>query len=154
MQRNITLEEYVAENNTKAAKKLIRASGFDPARSLNDAVKKLSALVEDDGKDALRKLAMIHPDKDLIIWAHKEELEKEITAKANEIAEENKSNACGCSGADGSSCAERDLKASRFDALEYLDANGMSVVKKGEVRHDHDMKEQSKTDWLPLLAMT
>lgn len=91
--KKIPLQYYVAYNNPGKCQELLTKFGKPRARDMNDLCRKMTALVVQHRDQALSEIAAIHPDKGLILATN--EVEHEL---------EKKSNACGCSSADGTGC--------------------------------------------------
>lgn len=83
MARKITLQKILAYDATNDARNLIKEYGLS-AKNHQDLENKLGILIREKNVDALKKMAEIHPDKIIFEML------------------ETKSNACGCSGIDGS----------------------------------------------------
>jgi hypothetical protein len=96
----ISLVDYVSTNNTAYARRLVTKYGLSPATNLNDLRNKLAYVVAKFGDEALRDVASIHPDKELILDVFGK---YNMTGAKNENGEYSYQNACGCgmSGADG-----------------------------------------------------
>lgn len=106
MQEKISIQEYIAYNNRPLAQRMLVKYGMKPAKSPIELERKLVSLTRDYKEEALRELANIHPDKDLILnFADKPKLKKEsnFCGCSSGFDGEEKSNFCGCSGFDGSS---------------------------------------------------
>jgi len=67
MQGKISLQELIALNNTQGAKNIIKKYGLKPAKNYDELVKKLFYLTKQEGEEALKELANLHPHKDLIL---------------------------------------------------------------------------------------
>lgn len=126
MNKGISLQELVAVNNTPKANALIIQYGYAPAKNIDDLVGKLKDLTRDYREEGLMQLASLHPHKDLILHASSDE------SKSNACGG-GYSNACGCSGADGSAsnnhgkgCRRPECKGySNFEyAEDYIDFTG------------------------------
>lgn len=97
---------YVFENRQPELRRLVVKYGLPPAKNSKDLWSKVNYLVAKFKSEMLKDIADIHPDKDLIVWS---ESTKNAPTSINEIdlksilpiAKEDKSSACGCSGADG-----------------------------------------------------
>jgi hypothetical protein len=63
----IKIMDYIAYNNPKQANDLLERYGYAPSGNRDDISASLKAIVDKDREDALRELALIHPDKDLIL---------------------------------------------------------------------------------------
>ncbi len=92
--KKIPLSYYVAYNNPRKCQELLARFGKRPARNMDDLCRKMDALMVQHREEALNEIAAIHPDKGLIL----------ATNQVEEELSDHKSNACGCSGADGSGC--------------------------------------------------
>jgi hypothetical protein len=109
--------KYIFENKQPELKRLVVKYGLTPARSKNDLWKKTNYLIAKFKDEMLLDVAKIHPDRDLIVWSIQkmQESQRQMpqqVSSVNSIVENNNeqvSNACGCSGADGN---------------EYSNANG------------------------------
>lgn len=91
--RKIPLTTYIAYNNPAECQRILMKHGKSKARNYNDLAQKIAALVVEKREDVLADIGAAHPDKGLILATN------EVEAAAEDI----KSGACGCSGADGSS---------------------------------------------------
>jgi len=122
---------YVFESKQPELRRLVVKYGLAPATDSKDLWIKTNYLVGKFKGEMMKDIADIHPDKDLILWGEsdkelvrslppigKVESKEEPVVKSKEQMNEslnnffkgfgeNKSNACGCSGADGeySNCA-------------------------------------------------
>lgn len=85
----ISIQEYIAYNNRPMAQKMLVKYGLKSAKSPMEMERKLISLTKDYREEALRELANIHPDKELIL------------KYADRGTEEKKCGFCGCSGFDG-----------------------------------------------------
>lgn len=113
---------YVFENKKPELRRIVVKYGLPPAKNDSDLWKKTNYLVAKFQEEAMKDIALIHPDRELIIWSSEPKVEKkqleEIILKTEPIIEPlintnnyNKkfgadgedyfSNACGCSGANG-----------------------------------------------------
>lgn len=63
----ISIQELVAVNSTPKAKALIVRYGYEPAIDYDDLLYKLLLFTKEHKEDALKELAEIHPDKELIL---------------------------------------------------------------------------------------
>lgn len=87
--------KYLIDNRTPELRNLVVEYGVTPAKDPKDLWLKLNYVAKTFPKQVFPRLAEIHPDRDLIL----------SVAGLNNSAED-KSGACGCSGADGySNCA-------------------------------------------------
>ena len=97
MGKKISFYDYVASNNPQGVEKLIAQFGEYPrTRSKRELSVFLKDIVRKNGDVALKGIASIHPDKELIDTATTEEFE----------------NACGCQ------------SFSTFDGQTFVDASG------------------------------
>jgi hypothetical protein len=83
--RKISLQEIVALDSTREARNLVVKYGLPKARNTDDLIEKLDYITAKHREKALKDLALIHPDKDLIL----------SQLSSNEV-EEKQSAACGC----------------------------------------------------------
>ena len=60
---------YVFENKQPELKRLVVKYGLTPATSGQDLWRKVNYLVKTFGKEFLKEIALIHPDRELIIWS-------------------------------------------------------------------------------------
>lgn len=82
MGKKISFYDYVASNNPQGVEELVASFGNYPrTRSKRELSMFLKDIVRNSGEDALKGIAKIHPDKELI----------ESIGKSEEF-----SNACGC----------------------------------------------------------
>jgi hypothetical protein len=107
MQEKISIQEYIAYNNKPLAQKMLVKYGLRPAKSPIELERKLVSLTRDYKEEALRELANIHPDKDLILnFADRPELKSNKQSSfcgcSSGFDGEESSSFCGCSGFDGS----------------------------------------------------
>lgn len=82
--KTIPITAYIAFNKPKQAQELLEKYGMKRAKNVRDLIHRLDVLMMKKKEDALKEFAMLHPDRELILHYS-----------------ENKSGACGCSGADG-----------------------------------------------------
>jgi hypothetical protein len=105
----ITLYDYVALNpkSQKKAIALLKNNGYEKISDPTDLAKKIKHFVHKEGEKAIDKIALIHPDKELII---------DVCAKPA-LKEADKKDFCGC-GADGEqfNCA--------FAGQQFLNTTG------------------------------
>lgn len=92
---------YIFENRQPELKRLIVKYGLNPAKNKVDLWKKINYLVAKFKDEMLRDLAEIHPDKDLILWNESQKEDVKLPESTPIAIVEAKSNACGCSGANG-----------------------------------------------------
>lgn len=101
---------YVFENKQPELRRLVVKYGLTPAKNQSDLWKKVNYLVAKFKDEMLRDIALIHPDKALILWAEAPQgtenaptpiSESDVNPDKKPENKENKSGACGCSGADG-----------------------------------------------------
>jgi hypothetical protein len=98
---------YIFENKQPEVARLVVKYGLPPAKSKGDLWRKLNYVIVKFKEEVMSDLAELHPDKELIIWNYENSkksnnsLDKAIEEKIESVSEL-KSNACGCSGADGS----------------------------------------------------
>jgi hypothetical protein len=100
----ISIQEYIAYNNRPMAQKMLVKYGLKPAKSPMEMERKLISLTKDYQEEALKELANIHPDKELILkYADREKEEKKcgFCGCSGFDGEDNSSSFCGCSGFDG-----------------------------------------------------
>ncbi len=120
---------------------ILTSYGYKPAKDQKELAGKLISFQNKHREDALRSIAAIHPDKDLIIHFHEEEKAKIKGLSVGNGTEKAKSNACGCGvdgkkcGADGGKC-----KCKSSSAEGATTTNIFSKVIAG-----HTVKE-----WMPL----
>lgn len=91
----MTIYEYCAYKNPQGVAKVISSFGMQPVRTNpKDLGRQLAFCAKRNGGEALRRIILIHPDRELF------EFERKQIAKK---MEESKSNAsgCGCSNANG-----------------------------------------------------
>lgn len=139
---NITIEEYVAINNPKQADALIRKYGIPPSRSYRDLVAKLRALTKRKKEEAFIELAKIEtPYRSLLL----------------SNSEEDNSNACGCSGADGetkSNCAGCGGNCGGMSAVngtpEEKQMTAKTVSEEVNAINEKSDKEKTKTNYVPI----
>lgn len=65
--RKISFIEYIAVNNTPAAARAVVKFGEQPPVSMLDLQVKMIRIMKNFQKEALKELALIHPDRNLII---------------------------------------------------------------------------------------
>lgn len=91
---------------------LVTKYGIAPANSKDDLWNKTNFCLRRFRERFMKDLCDIHPDKDLLAWRFSLDEARPSEKELMSIMEnttilpdnENKSNACGCSGANGSSC--------------------------------------------------
>lgn len=90
--------KYVFENRQPELQKMVVKYGLRPAKNKLDLFKKVNAIVAKYKADALKDIAEIHPDRELILWSV-----GYGTPATPPPVSENKSSAagCGCSAASG-----------------------------------------------------
>lgn len=82
----ISIEHYIATNNPNAVNQMFAKRGIPASKNLQDSIQKIRFIMSKEGDSAAKELANIDtPYHSLIESSH-----------------DVKSNACGCSGADGS----------------------------------------------------
>lgn len=90
----MTIYDYCAYKNPQGAAKVISSFGMQPVRTNpKDLGRQLAFCAKRNGGEALRRIILIHPDRELFEFERKQLANKE----------ESKSNAsgCGCSNANG-----------------------------------------------------
>jgi hypothetical protein len=99
----ISIQEYIAYNNRPMAQKMLVKYGLKSAKSPMEMERKLISLTKDYKEEALRELANIHPDKELILkYADRDTEEKKCGfCGCSGFDGDNSSSFCGCSGFDG-----------------------------------------------------
>lgn len=134
MNRNISLQELIAINNTPKAKALVVKYGYKPARSYNDLIKKLTIFTREHREDALRELVEIHPHKELIL----------NYSIQNPIIEEQKSNC------NGDTMCTKCMQKQQFNNFEG-ESTAISL------NNTADKNNTLNNDWksmLPMIAVT
>jgi hypothetical protein len=63
----MNLYAYIASNNPRKANMLLRNNGFGEGKSTTDIEKRLKMFVREEKEEALREMAKIHPDKELLV---------------------------------------------------------------------------------------
>ena len=63
----MNLYAYIASNSPRKANMLLRNNGFGEGKSTTDIEKRLKQYVREEKEEALREMAKIHPDKELLI---------------------------------------------------------------------------------------
>lgn len=135
---------YVFENKQPELRRIIVKYGLPPATNSKDLWRKVNYLVAKFKNEMLRDIAEIHPDKELILWSenlknsdkpnipeiplknimqtpeqNSGELDSLINTSRsnvkNTLKKEKYSSVCGCSGADGQSCADNCSSAADGD---------------------------------------
>lgn len=136
---------YVFENKQPELRRIIVKYGLPPATNSKDLWRKVNYLVAKFKNEMLRDIAEIHPDKELILWSENlkgsdkpnnipeiplknimqqtpeqnGELDSLINTSRSNVKnitkKEKYSSACGCSGADGQSCADNCSSAADGD---------------------------------------
>lgn len=107
----ISIQEYIAYNNRPMAQKMLVKYGLKPAKSPMDMERKLISLTRDYKEEALRELANIHPDKELILKYADREEKKCGFCGCSGFDGDNTSSFCGCSGFDGETKKENTNKS-------------------------------------------
>jgi len=97
----ISIQEYIAYNNRPMAQKMLVKYGLKSAKSPMEMERKLISLTKDYKEEALRELANIHPDKELILKYVDREEKKSGFCGCSGFDGDNSSSFCGCSGFDG-----------------------------------------------------
>ncbi len=101
----ISIEHYIVTNNPASVNAMFVKRGIAPAKNLADGIQKLRYILAKEGQAALDEVGGIDtPYQKLIISTH------------HVPQPESKSNACGCSGADGektSNCSGTDCKCGK-----------------------------------------
>jgi hypothetical protein len=96
----IGIDQYVAFNNPDQARKLVAKYGvkygFEPAKNMKDLMRKMNFIIKKEGANALHDIAMIHPDRDLILATVVGGENITPTVKSEASTAEKKSGACGC----------------------------------------------------------
>lgn len=110
---------YVFENKKPELRRIVVKYGLPPAKNDADLWKKTNYLVAKFQEEAMKDIALIHPDRELIIWSSESKSKPSIntdlvpalepvpitvvatSSNINANGEDNYSNACGCSGANG-----------------------------------------------------
>ena len=128
----ISIEQYVALNNPKAAKQFLEKFGFEPARSLEDLIHKVESATLHYRQDALEELGSIDtPYRRLILST----IEEDSESKSN------------CSG--GCSCSKSNVEgeSKTSDARVAIIPEPDKVTEK-EVATTKNLKVESvdKTD--------
>ena len=109
----ISIQEYIAYNNRPMAQKMLVKYGLKSAKSPMEMERKLISLTKDYKEEALRELANIHPDKELILkYADREKEEKKCGfCGCSGFDGDDSSSFCGCSGFDGQNKKETTNKS-------------------------------------------
>ena len=63
----MNLYAYIASNNPRKANMLLRNNGFGEGKSTTEIERRLKQYVREEKDDALKEMAKIHPDKDLLM---------------------------------------------------------------------------------------
>ena len=137
---NITFYDYLAEQVPKSCYQVLQDSGLDfprprSKRELSAMLKKYAAI---DREVALRCLARIHPDRELLEGLDREvkDADFDIKQAANKFGKTNFMNMSGCSscamGADGSNscgcCKSCKCGKSNFDGEQAKDYTPLLVT--------------------------
>lgn len=104
--------KYIFDNKMPEINGLIAKYGIAPANSKDDLWNKTNFCLRRFRERFMKDLCDIHPDKDLLAWRFSLDeatpSEKELMSIMENTTilpdNQNKSNACGCSGANGKSC--------------------------------------------------
>lgn len=91
--------KYVFQNKRPELNEMVVKYGLKPAKSSLELYKKVNAVVAKYKDEALKDIAKLHPDRDLILWSVGY---KESSNGQPEVEEKSSAAGCGCSGADGS----------------------------------------------------
>ena len=120
MGKEISFYDYIASNNPQGVEKVVSKFGEYPqTRSKYELSLFLKDIVRKNGETALKSIAEIHPDKELI---------ESVSIKTESFA-----NACGCQ------------SFTTFDGTEYRD-NSKCGVHKGFTNADGDSKVEETTE--------
>lgn len=120
----ISIQEYIACNNRPMAQKMLVKYGLKPAKSPVEMERKLIALTKDYREEALKELANIHPDKELILkYADREEKKSKFCGCSGFDGSE--SSFCGCSGFDGTPTSNTTTNANTPAPSTLTPANGV-----------------------------
>lgn len=107
---------YVFENSKPDLRRLVVKYGLPPAKNDGDLYKKVNYIVAKFKAEAMKDIALLHPDRELIVWSMQSDKKDEETGKITQSSNDNLemssvninrsnmknfSGACGCSGADG-----------------------------------------------------
>ena len=91
----ITIYDYVASKNPKGAAKVISSFGMNPVRTnARELGKQLGYCAKRNGGEVLRRIVLIHPDRQLFDFERKQIEEKKEKEMSN-------ASGCGCSNATG-----------------------------------------------------
>jgi len=63
----MNLYAYIASNSPRKANLLLRNNGFGEGKSTTEIERRLKAYVREEKEEALREMAKIHPDKELLV---------------------------------------------------------------------------------------
>jgi hypothetical protein len=63
----MNLYSYIASNNPRKANMLLRNNGFGQGKSTTEIERRLKQYVREEKDEALREMAKIHPDKELLV---------------------------------------------------------------------------------------
>ena len=108
--KNYTLYHHIVFSSPKdKINDILKENGFKPAKSPDEAVEKLKSIVRKGGEDALEQMAMIHPDRDLLLKSFTNEYNEAgdcpvcadgmtVVMQKEEEEEEKFDNACACKG--------------------------------------------------------
>jgi len=118
--KGISIYEYTAFNDRYGASDIVRSYGVQPSNNPLELSQQLAFCVSKGGKEALDKVAKIHPDFNLI----------KSKVKESEPEKPTHSNACGCnsfSGVDGQN-AKAEVKSRLTDKTELLITGGIVLI--------------------------
>lgn len=102
--KGISLSRYIAFNNTRGAQAMLKEYGIPKARGYEDLVQKLNFILKKYRTDGLYAMANIHPDRELIIEAYKQEKGSNACGESHSSCNGDKDCGCGCkSNFDGAS---------------------------------------------------
>lgn len=128
--KNNTIK-YIFENRQPELRRLIVKYGLTPARSKADLWKKVNYLVTKFKQEMLFDIAKMHPDRDLILWAAQQQQKisqpqpvlPQMPSVSSFNQEEN-SNACGCSSANGDDYSNMNCGMSAFSGDDFSNCSG------------------------------
>lgn len=145
---------YIVQENPLGVSQILSAEGFDPSTDLNTLIQQTKQWIQEDGKKAIIKLLKIHPEKEAILSANKEEFDSFSGCGCKDSFD---GSACGCkSSFDGSACPcqgtssyskEYDQKLEKMSKKELNQHYKELKQLLKQFPEDKELREEMETVW-------
>lgn len=150
--KDLTLAETIAHRTPEVANELLIKNGYPASRNRDELAYRLSVFLTQQKDNALKALADIHPDRELLFSNFEEEVKVEAIEKPRFHGHAKHHNCCGhadgefsnCSGCGGSCSAAKPM---------HFNANGNNLPPVNQNATGSQVQSILQQNMLPIIAI-